>query len=114
MAYLVRIAARAERDFASLFEEIRAESSETARRWFLGLKRAVLSLERMPNLCSATPRSALLRHLLYGRHRQVYRAIFRVLEEEKVVEVLHIRHGSRQAFVPSDLDDRGIERKEGL
>jgi plasmid stabilization system protein ParE len=104
MAYLVEFTNRAERDFIELFGEIRAAESDSALRWFRGLRAAVLSLEEMPNRCPVTRESVHLRHLLYGRKGHVYRVIYRVLEKQKRVEVLHIRHGARQDFRESDLD----------
>lgn len=103
MAYAVNITVRAERDFASLYEEIDAEHSGAASKWYKGLKEAILSLEEMPSRCPETPESGRLRHLLYGHKPHVYRVIFRVLEKQKQVEVLHIRHGARQKLTPSDL-----------
>jgi plasmid stabilization system protein ParE len=103
MAYLVNITSRAERDFSSLYEEIDAGDSEAALNWYRGLKDAVLSLEKMPNRCPVTREKDQLRHLLYGRKPHVYRVIYRVLEKEKRVEVLHIRHGARRSFMASDL-----------
>jgi plasmid stabilization system protein ParE len=95
MGYLVSLTARAERDLASLFEAIHAEDSDAAMKWYLGLKNAVLSLEKRPHRCPRTPESPTLRNLLYGRKPHVYRVIYRVLEKERRVEVLHIRHGAR-------------------
>jgi len=104
VAYLVRIAARAERDLDNLFEEIDGENSAAARRWYAGLREAILSLERHPYLWPFTHESRRLRHLFYGRRpHRVYRVIYRVSEKRKLVDVLHIRHGSRQRFGPSDL-----------
>jgi toxin ParE1/3/4 len=103
MAYLVNITTRAERDFLSLYEEIRASQSSAALKWYKGLKEAVLSLEEMPHRCPATRESTRLRHMLYGHKPHVYRVIYRVLEKQKRVDVLHIRHGARQDFVESDL-----------
>jgi plasmid stabilization system protein ParE len=102
MAYLVSIASRAERDFASLYEEIDAGQSDAALKWYRGLKEAILSLEELPNRCPATPEKGQLRHLLYGHRPHVYRVIYRVLERQKRVEVLHIRHGARKGFRASD------------
>jgi toxin ParE1/3/4 len=96
VAYLVRIAARAERDLASLYEKINAIESEAAQRWYLGLKRAILSLARQPNRCSATPENKRLRHLLYGRKPNIYRVIYKVNERLKQVDIVHIRHGARR------------------
>jgi len=103
MAYLVRITSRARRDLDLLFRNIHAEDSETALKWYKGLMEAALALEEMPNRCPATPESSQLRHLLYGSKPHVYRVICRVLENEKRVNVVHIRHGARQEFKASDL-----------
>jgi hypothetical protein len=45
-----------------------------------------------------TPESDKSRHLLYGNKPHIYRAIYRVLEKQKQVEVLHIRHSARMRF----------------
>lgn len=103
MAYLVNITARAERDLASLYEEINAGYSDAARKWYHGLKEGVLSLQELPNRCPVTREKAGIRHLLYGHQPHVYRVLFRVLERQKQVEVLHIRHGARRKFKSSDL-----------
>jgi plasmid stabilization system protein ParE len=103
MAYRVDITPRAERDLALLFVEINAEHSGAALEWYRGLKEAILSLEDRPNRCPATRENRALRHLLYGNKPQVYRIIYRVLETQKHVQVLHIRHGARRAFKASDV-----------
>jgi len=103
MAYLVSITSRAERDLADLYEEIDAEYSDTARKWYLGLQQAIVSLKEQPNRCPVTRRTGNLRHLLYGRKPGVYLVIFRVRERQKQVEVLHIRHGARRKLKASDL-----------
>lgn len=103
MAYLVRIMPRAERDLDVLYSAIDAEYSAAAFRWFNGLERALFTLEVSPNRCPVTPEDAHLRHLLYGKKPNVYRVIYRVLEESKDVAILHIRHGARQAFKRDDL-----------
>ena len=103
MAYVVRIAARAERDLVSLYEEINAPDSAAARRWYRGLKQAILSLAERPNRCPVTPENKRLRHLLYGEKPHLYRVIYRVDSRRRQVDVLHIRHGARQKFRTSDL-----------
>jgi plasmid stabilization system protein ParE len=102
MAYVVSLTERAERDLALPFAHIHAEDSAAALRWYLGLTRAILTLEDHPNRCPSTPENRELRHLLYGNKPHVCRVIFRVLQKQKQVEVLHIRHGARRAF-------RGVE-----
>ena len=103
MAYLVNITWRAERDLVQLYSQINANNSDAALKWYLGLKHAILSLEKYPNRCPAIRTRDKLRHLLYGHKPHVYRVIYRVLEKQKRVEVLHIRHGARREPKASDL-----------
>jgi toxin ParE1/3/4 len=103
MAYLVSITPRARRDLDLLFTDIHAGDSQAALKWYQGLKAAALTLEKLPNRCPSTPENPGLRHLLYGHKPHVYRVIYRVLERQKQVNVLHIRHGARQRFKTSDL-----------
>jgi toxin ParE1/3/4 len=103
MAYLVKIMPRAERDLAGVYAALNAEQSDAAFRWFGGLERALFTLEETPTRCPVTPEDAHLRHLLYGNKPHIYRVIYRVVEKHKKVDILHIRHGARQAFNPDDL-----------
>ncbi len=103
MAYLVRIAARAERDLVSLYQEINAPNSVDARRWYQGLKQAMMTLADRPNRCPVTPENKRFRHLLYGEKPHLYRVIYRVDGRRRQVDVLHIRHGARRKFRASDL-----------
>jgi toxin ParE1/3/4 len=103
MAYLVNITSRAERDLSHLYEQIRAEHSDAALKWYRGLKDAILSLAKQPSRCSVTRENRKLRNLLYGHKPHIYRVIFRILERQKQVEVLHIRHGARRKIRRSDL-----------
>ncbi|MGH9453417.1 MAG: type II toxin-antitoxin system RelE/ParE family toxin [Terriglobia bacterium] len=103
MAYRVNLSARAERDLAQLYEDVNAGQSGAALRWYRGLKDAILSLEEQPDRCPVTLENHKLRHLLYGGKPHIYRVIYRVLEKEKQVEVLHIRPGARREFRASDV-----------
>jgi plasmid stabilization system protein ParE len=94
MEYTVNLTARAERDLATLYEDINAPDSEAARNWYFGLKREILSLRALPLRCPVAPENANLRHLLYGRGHNTYRVIYRVSRTQ--VDVLHIRHGARK------------------
>ena len=104
MAYLIRIATRAERDLASLYEEINAPDSAAARQWYQALKQAILSLAEKPNRCPITPENKRFRHLLYGQKPHIYRIIYRVDDRRRQVDVLHIRHGARRRFRAPDLE----------
>ena len=105
MAWLVKITARAERDFSNLFEEISAAESATERRWYSGLRRAVLSLEKLPHRCPVTRKRGQVRQLLYGHKPHIYLVLFRILEKQRQVDVLHIRHGARLRFTASDIEE---------
>jgi toxin ParE1/3/4 len=96
MGYLVRFSARAGRDLESLFEEIHADQSTAALKWYAGLKKAILSMEETPNRCPYAQESKKLRNLLYGKKPHIYRVIYRIVETEKLVDILHIRHGARR------------------
>jgi hypothetical protein len=50
-----------------------------------------------------TPENDKLRHLLYGNKPHIYRAIYRVAEKQRLVDVLHIRHGARGGFKGADV-----------
>jgi len=98
MAYRVRMMPRAQRDLIGIYAAINAESSDQALAWYVGLKSGILSPRTSPNRCPSTPEDPRLRHWLYGHKPHVYRVIYRVLEKQKQVEVLHVRHGARRDF----------------
>lgn len=96
MAYLVRLTSRAQRDLANLFQDVHAANAEAAFDWYRGLREAILSLEELPKRCTVIRQKEELRQLLYGHKPHVYRIIFRVLSNQKCVEVIHVRHGARR------------------
>ncbi len=108
MAYLVELAARAARDFETLYLDKNAAESKAAARWYNGLEDAISTLENHPLRCPIAPESLNLkrelRHLLYGKIPHVYRVIYQVDEIKKTVRVLHIRHAARRKGKSSDLE----------
>lgn len=98
MAYRVRVTARAKRDLARIYDRIDAGSSGAARAWFDGLWDWIGRLGENPNRCPFTPENAQLRHLLYGNKPHIFRVIYRVVENQKEVKVLFIRHGAQREF----------------
>jgi len=103
MEYRVKIMPRAERDLAGLYDWIGAPSSEAALTWYRGLRDAIRTLRNTPNRCPMTQEDRHLRHLLYGIKPHVYRVIYRILEKQNQVDVLHIRHAARQEFKTGEL-----------
>jgi plasmid stabilization system protein ParE len=98
MTYHVELTARAVRNLRRIYQTIHAGDSKQAHAWFNGLEDAIFSLQQNPARSPATPEHSHLRHLLYGSSRYVYRVIYEIDERNRVVTVLHIRHGSRQAL----------------
>src|SRR5271156_5313130 len=98
MAYRVDLTERAVRNLRRVYRTINAEDSVRARDWFNGLEKAVFSLDEHPARAPVIPEDDSLRHLLYGRKPNVYRIIYAINQRDRVVTVLHIRHGARKAF----------------
>jgi plasmid stabilization system protein ParE len=71
--------------------------SGAARKWYLGLRDAILSLKENPNRCPRTPENPRLRHLPHGHKAYVCRVICRVEDKQARITVLRIRHGGRKA-----------------
>ena len=103
MTWLVNISLRAQRDLTGFYEAIGAGQPGAARRWYEGLRRAILSLETMPHRCPVVRKRAQIRELLYGRKPNVYLVLYRIREKDREVDVLHIRHGARRRFSSSEL-----------
>ena len=107
MAYHVELTLRAAGDLDYLYQQIHVTESLAAARWYNGLEKAIYILERFPRRCPLAPEARKaqrpVRHLLYGTKPHVYRIIFRITERRKSVDILHIRHGARRAFRPSEL-----------
>jgi len=107
MAYRVDLTERAARDLRRIYHTVNADVSAQAHAWFNGLERVILSLNEHPARGAVIPEGDSLRHLLYGRKPNVYRAIYEIDEQNQVVTVLHIRHGRRDAFTPQDENGSG-------
>jgi toxin ParE1/3/4 len=108
VAYRVDLTERAARDLRRIYLTINAEDAAQARMWFNGLEKGILSLDEHPARGAPTPEDGNLHHLLYGRRRHRYRIIYAIGERNRVVTMLHIRHGARDAFMPEESDDDRI------
>lgn len=108
MAYLVEFAERAARDLEALYVEKNAAESQAATQWYNGLEEAVYTLADFPHRCPVAPEARKvrrkLRHLLYGKKPHIYRVIYEVDERQKMVWVLHIRHGARRKVKVADVE----------
>jgi plasmid stabilization system protein ParE len=104
MAYRVELTERAIWSLRRLYEGINAANSQQARLWFGGLERLISSLDQHPARGTVTRETNSLRHLLYGRGRNIYRSIYAIDDAQRVVTIIHIRHGARDAFTPDGPD----------
>jgi len=96
--YRVELTPTAEAELWDDFTYISDRAPMNAQRWLLGIYEAIDSLETFPARCAIAPEAQYvddpLRHLLFKSHR----IIFHIDEQQKVVRILHIRHGSRRAI----------------
>ena len=105
MAYHVDITERAARDLKRLYQAIDGGASPQVHAWFNGLERLVLSLDEHPARGAAIPEHHGLRQLIYGRRPNAYRVIYKVDETDRVVTIVHIRHGRRDAIRQNEETD---------
>jgi toxin ParE1/3/4 len=98
MPFHVRLTGRSARDLKAIYEFIEASTSERALSWFNDLAEAIYSLERLAERGAVVPKSKRLRQLLFGKKPDTYRIIYTVDKRSRAVNVLHIRHGARDAF----------------
>ncbi|MGB2679506.1 MAG: type II toxin-antitoxin system RelE/ParE family toxin [Candidatus Acidiferrum sp.] len=98
MPYLVRLADRALRDMEAIYEFIEVDTSEKAFAWFNELAETIYSLERFPERGTRVPESKNLRQLFFGKTPNIYRIIFTIDKHNRIANVLHIRHGARNAL----------------
>jgi toxin ParE1/3/4 len=82
----------------AIFEFIEADASEKAIAWFNHLAEAIYSLERFSERGAPVREDKKLRQLLFGTKPHMYRIIYAVDKRNRVVNVLHIRHGARAAL----------------
>lgn len=61
-----------------------------------------LSLDEHPTRGATSPEDDRLSQLLYCRKGHRYRIIYAIDEANRVVTMLHIRHGSRDGFMPDE------------
>ena len=102
MAYRVRLTERSQKDLRAIYAYIQADHSDKALAWYLRLKQEILTLREFPDRCPITPEDSCLRHLLFGKRAHVYRVIYRVVEAESHVEVLHVRSAGLPEFSPGE------------
>ena len=108
--YEVRITEPAEMEADAAYLGRMQFGMHAAQQWYAGLLRELDSLSQFPGRCAFAPESEALgggiRQLLFGKGRDAYRILYRVIEPTSsnpgIVRVLHIRHASQRPIGASD------------
>ena len=104
MKYRVELTNNAQQDVDAAYKWL-AERTAHAADWLDGLLTAIEGLSELPTGRGLARESKEftepVRQLLYGKSPHVYRVLFIV--RARVVYVLHVRHGARQAMERSQV-----------
>ena len=92
MDYRVLFAQKALNDLAGIVGYIAADDGEAASRFGEALLNHVELLGRFPRMGNTIPARSHVRKLVHSPILVYYR----ILEEKRLVEVIHLRHGSRK------------------
>ena len=100
MAYRIEISPSAIADIESIFLWIKEDSQERAFRWVRGCYEIMLTLENFPQRCSLAMESQYMeievRQLIYQKQFLILFTVQNLGEEEEVVYIHRVRHGSQQ------------------
>ncbi|MBD2568392.1 type II toxin-antitoxin system RelE/ParE family toxin [Anabaena lutea] len=100
MAYRIEISPSAIADIESIFLWIKENSQERAFSWVRGCYEIMLTLESFPQRCSLAMESQYMeievRQLLYQKQFLILFTVKNLEEEEGVVYIHRVRHGSQQ------------------
>ncbi len=113
MSYRVVITANAKANLRSYYRRAAESAPVTASRWLDRFEEALQTLAQNARRCPLAPEDELVdaevRQLLFGRGRNVYRALFTISGDD--IQVLHVRRGARDTATPDELvgcdDERG-------
>lgn len=99
MVFRVELTKTAQTDLEGLYLWVVERAPSQGAAWFNGLEEKIASLDRLPERCPVAPESfdpeRPVRVLHYGRARHVYRVLFWIDDTVSIVNVLHVRRGSR-------------------
>lgn len=94
--YRVIITPRAGADIQSIYDYIASDSQRNAAAMVARILDALEPLKLFPHRTVVERQSPKLRHPVRQITVLPYNVYFRVLDDEKVVRVLHVRHGARR------------------
>ena len=98
MRYRVVVSMQAQAEIRAIVGSMRGFAPGSTALWRSEIRERIKTLAVHPERCVLAPESNMLgaevREVLHGKpNRKMYRILFTV--EEKLVVVLHVRHGSR-------------------
>jgi plasmid stabilization system protein ParE len=110
MTYHVEVSSEADqilRECAQWYRD-RSGSQAVAEKWYNGFLDVLESLQNDPERHPFAPENGEfpyeIRELTYGSgRRKTHRAIFRIWEEARIVEIMTIRHSAQRRIKPGDL-----------
>lgn len=98
MAFRVKFTQSAREDAIGILDWLtEQQAGKHGLRWFQGLKKAIASLNAMPQRCALVKSDSRVtsgvRQLFYGKKPHVFRILFRIVDD--TVLILHIRRGKQ-------------------
>jgi len=103
MAFRVIYAPAAVLDLEEYFEIILPDSEERAKAWLRGATSAIMSLQDMPKRHAVIGESALIGVILRSLPYHSHRIIYRVDDDEMIVEIARVWHMARRELGEADL-----------
>lgn len=104
MAYRVTLVDLAEAELSEYVETLRKESESAAVRWFEAFIKLQDEIAEYPAAFSLAPEAFLSRRRWQSANFYSHRVIFRVIEEEGLIEILRVYHGARRPLRRTDVD----------
>lgn len=105
MAYRVELSPSAFDDVDAVVSYISVDSADNAHRWRTRLFSKIAGVGLLPRGCSLAPEDEFcameVRQFLFGR----YRILFTIRDEDSLVYVLTVRHGSRRLMSGDEIDN---------
>jgi len=95
-AYRVIITPRAGSDLERIYDYIAKDSPGRAAQLITRILDSIEPLKQFPHRAVRDGHAAKLRYPVRSLPVRPYIIYFRVLDDEKIVRVLHVRHGSRR------------------
>jgi len=94
--YRVIITPRASVDLEAIYDYIARESAQDAAAMVTRILDALEPLKQFPHRTVVERQSRKLRHPVRSLPVPPYIVYFRVLDDQRVIRVLHVRHGARR------------------